>query len=52
MSVSLGQKGMGLGAAWGERRARALLAETGFARVEKHELPHDVINDYYVCRTA
>ena len=52
MSVSLAQGGVGLGAAWGEELARKMLAEAGFARVEVHQLPHDILNSYYVCRRA
>lgn len=50
MTVSLAQGGIGLGAAWGEEKARALLAEAGFASVEMHRLDHDIQNAYYVCR--
>jgi SAM-dependent methyltransferase len=50
MSVSLAQGGMGLGAAWGEELARKMLAEAGFGQVEVHQLPHDILNSYYVCR--
>lgn len=50
MSVSLGQGGVGLGAAWGEELARAMLADAGFTRVEVHQLPHDQMNNYFVCR--
>jgi hypothetical protein len=32
--VSLGQGGEGLGTAWGEQRARELLAEAGFTRFQ------------------
>lgn len=50
MSVSLAQGGMGLGAAWGQELAQQMLREAGFSRVTVSELPHDIINDYYVCR--
>lgn len=49
MSVSLGQGGMGLGAAWGEQTARSMLAEAGFEQVSLHELDHDPLNFYFVC---
>lgn len=49
MTVSLSAGGEGLGAAWGEQVARALLAEAGFAAVVLHTLPHDGQNYYYVC---
>ncbi|MGD9784838.1 MAG: methyltransferase domain-containing protein [Hyphomicrobiaceae bacterium] len=50
MTVSLAQDGEGLGAMWGEPMARRMLAEAGFGSVEVHELDHDVMNYYYVCR--
>lgn len=50
MSVSLAQGGMGLGAAWGRELAQQMLAEAGFGDVTVNELPHDILNDYYVCR--
>ena len=51
MTVSLAQGGIGLGAAWGEEKARELLGEAGFGSVEVHRLPHDIQNAYYVCRS-
>lgn len=50
MTVSLAQKGMGLGTAWGEELALEMLAEAGFANVVTHRLPHDIVNLFYVCR--
>lgn len=50
MTVSLAQGGDGLGAMWGEKLARQMFAEAGFTSVETHELEHDVMNYYYVCR--
>lgn len=50
MSVSLAGNGMGLGAAWGKELAQRMLAEAGFASVSVNELPHDMINYYFVCR--
>jgi hypothetical protein len=50
VSVSLAQGGMGLGAAWGEELARNMLADAGFTNVKVRELPHDMINLYYLCR--
>jgi SAM-dependent methyltransferase len=50
MTVSLAQGGDGLGAMWGEQRARELLAEAGFASVEVHLLEHDPFNAYFVVR--
>ena len=50
MTVSLAQGGDGLGAMWGEQRARELLAEAGFTSVEVHLLEHDPFNAYFVVR--
>ncbi len=50
MTVSLALGGEGLGAMWGEERARRMLAEAGFAVVEVKQLPHDFINYYYIAR--
>jgi ubiquinone/menaquinone biosynthesis C-methylase UbiE len=50
MTVSLAQNGDGLGAAWGEQLALAMLKDAGFGSVETHRLPHDIVNIYYVCR--
>lgn len=50
MSVSLSAGGEGLGAMWGEEKARELLAEAGFARVETREIEGDVQNLYYLAR--
>ncbi len=48
MTVSLAQGGEGLGAMWGEQKARELLAEAGFSSVEVHLLEHDPFNAYFV----
>jgi AcrR family transcriptional regulator len=48
MTVSLAEGGAGLGAAWGEQRARAMLAEAGFADVAVHEAPGDPLNAVFV----
>ena len=50
MTVSLAQGGEGLGAAWGEQLALAMLKDAGFSEVETHRLEHDIMNLYYVCR--
>ncbi|MEN8160576.1 MAG: class I SAM-dependent methyltransferase, partial [Myxococcota bacterium] len=52
MTVSLSSGGAGLGAMWGERTARRMLADAGFGRVAVQELPHDPINRYYVSHKA
>jgi 2-polyprenyl-3-methyl-5-hydroxy-6-metoxy-1,4-benzoquinol methylase len=48
MTVSLAQGGEGLGAMWGEEKAKEMLEEAGFAHVEVEQLPHDFQNYYYI----
>jgi 2-polyprenyl-3-methyl-5-hydroxy-6-metoxy-1,4-benzoquinol methylase len=48
MTVSLAQGGEGLGAMWGEEKAKDMLKEAGFTRVEVKQLPHDFQNYYYI----
>jgi hypothetical protein len=50
MTVSLAQNGEGLGAMWGEEKTREYLQKAGFASVEKHELAHDIQNNWYVIK--
>ncbi len=50
MTVSLAQGGEGLGAMWGEEKTREYLARAGFSSVDKHELAHDIQNNWYVVR--
>ena len=50
MTVSLAQGGEGLGAMWGEEKTREYLDRAGFRSVEKHELAHDIQNNWYVVR--
>ena len=50
MTVSLAQGGEGLGAMWGEEKTREYLTTAGFRSIEKYELPHDPMNDWYVVR--
>ncbi len=50
MTVSLAQDGMGLGAMWGEEKAREMLKEAGFKKIEVKTLPHDFQNCFYVNR--
>jgi 2-polyprenyl-3-methyl-5-hydroxy-6-metoxy-1,4-benzoquinol methylase len=52
MTVSLAQNGMGLGAMWGEEKARAMLAEAGFVVEDVKRVEGDIINNYYVCTKA
>lgn len=48
MSVSLAQGGPGLGAMWGQEKARAMLLEAGFSKIEIKRLSHDFQNNYYI----
>ena len=48
MTVSLAQGGAGLGAMWGEEKAKEMLKEAGFKEVEIKQLPHDFQNSYYI----
>jgi ubiquinone/menaquinone biosynthesis C-methylase UbiE len=50
MTVSLAQGGEGLGAMWGEEKTREYLQRAGFRSMEKHELAHDIQNNWYVVR--
>lgn len=48
MTVSLAHGGAGLGTAWGEQRARRMLAAAGFVDVTVHEAPGDPLDSIYV----
>lgn len=48
MTVSLAEGGAGLGAMWGEEKARQMLGEAGFTGVEVTQLPHDFQNNYFI----
>jgi hypothetical protein len=48
MPVSIGQGGEGLGTMWGHETAQAMLEAAGFADVEKHILPDDPMNVWFV----
>lgn len=50
MTVSLAQGGEGLGAMWGEEKTREYLTRAGFSPIEKHELAHDIQNNWYVVK--
>jgi 2-polyprenyl-3-methyl-5-hydroxy-6-metoxy-1,4-benzoquinol methylase len=50
MTVSLAQGGEGLGAMWGEEKAREYLQRAGFRTIETHQLTHDIQNNWYVVR--
>ncbi|MEZ5237426.1 MAG: class I SAM-dependent methyltransferase [Microthrixaceae bacterium] len=51
-SVSLAGGGEGLGAMWGEQRARELFAAAGFEDITVRRVEGDVANNYYVCRRS
>jgi Zn-dependent membrane protease YugP len=40
--------GPGFGAMWGEEKAKEMLEEAGFTKVEIERLPHDFQNYYYI----
>jgi ubiquinone/menaquinone biosynthesis C-methylase UbiE len=52
MTVSLASNGAGLGAMWGEEKAREMLQEASFTRVEVKKLPHDFQNIYYLIKKS
>ncbi len=50
--VSIGQGGEGLGTMWGWETAERMLGIAGFQSVERHFLPHDPANVWFVSRRA
>ncbi len=48
--VSLGQGGEGLGTMWGWETAEGMLRDAGFAEVDRHVLPHDPMNVWFVAK--
>ena len=48
MTMSLALDGEGLGAMWGEQKARQMLAEAGFAQVSFEWIESDIFNYYYI----
>lgn len=48
MPVSLGQGGEGLGTMWGWETAQRMLKQAGFGTSERHVLPHDPMNVWFV----
>jgi 2-polyprenyl-3-methyl-5-hydroxy-6-metoxy-1,4-benzoquinol methylase len=48
MTVSLAAGGMGLGAMWGEQKARQMLADAGFTSVDVKHVEGDILNNYYI----
>jgi ubiquinone/menaquinone biosynthesis C-methylase UbiE len=52
MTVSLALGGEGLGTMWGEQKARELLAEAGFPKVDVARVEGDIMNNYYIAKKA
>lgn len=52
LTVSLAHGGAGLGTAWGEQRARKMLAEAGFGEITSHEAPGDPTDTIFVTHKA
>ncbi len=52
MTVSLAQNGAGLGTVWGEELAVEMLGAAGFQNVVVNQLPHDIMNNWYVMNRA
>jgi ubiquinone/menaquinone biosynthesis C-methylase UbiE len=48
MTVSLALNGEGLGAMWGEEKARQMLGNAGFNRVEVKRVEGDILNNFYI----
>lgn len=50
MIVSLAQGGAGVGAVWGEERAREMLQAAGFPQIEVRLLAHDFQNAFFIMK--
>jgi SAM-dependent methyltransferase len=48
MTVSLADGGMGLGAMWGEQKARQMLSDAGFTTIEAAHVDGDIANTYFI----
>ncbi len=48
MTVSLAANGAGLGTMWGEEKAREMLQEAGFTKIDVKKLSHDFQNAFYI----
>ena len=48
MTVSLAEGGMGLGAMWGEQKAREMLQDAGFTSVDAAHVDDDIVNTYFI----
>jgi SAM-dependent methyltransferase len=51
LTVSLSQRGAGLGTVWGEQVAAEMLADAGFVEIDVHDVPDDPFDSVYVART-
>ena len=51
MTVSLAEDGMGLGAMWGEQKAREMLRDAGFTSIETAHVDGDVAGVYFIARS-
>lgn len=52
MTVSLAQKGAGLGTVWGEEKTRQMLQNTGFSPILTKQIPGDIFNNFYIAAKA
>jgi trans-aconitate methyltransferase len=52
MTVSLAYDGVDLGAMWGVQKAREIFERAGFDQIDIHNVPGDILNNYYVCHKA
>ena len=50
MSVSLALDGEGLGAVWGEQKAKDMLAALGFTLIDVKRVEGDVLNNYFIAQ--
>ncbi|MBE9563859.1 MAG: class I SAM-dependent methyltransferase [Proteobacteria bacterium] len=48
--ISIGQGGEGLGTMWGWETAQTMLENAGLTSIERHVLPHDPMNVWFVSR--
>jgi SAM-dependent methyltransferase len=48
MTVSLAQDCEGLGAVWGEEKARQMLTKAGFTHIELKRIASDIFHNYYI----
>lgn len=48
MTVSLAEDGMGLGAMWGEQKAREMLRDAGFTSIEAVHVDGDILSMYFI----